>query len=229
MRNKLHFALYLTTVVFVCTIFACGKAREEKADIPVEIEEMSPPPVNETDAVSDHMPNDSELEESFNADTLNEEQLRIFQKRAQQKLQDFINYIEIISNKRYNSQLRLAACQQIEELFADSSVIIDIRFDQIEKDPRTASLFIKDVYNSGYDSIKIKTNSVIVNPAEKLNETLEYVGNITADVTIIGYKKSTIAFYSKGIHKAKTIIHKQEKQFGKDSQTLWSVFIGELN
>lgn len=216
MRKQLHIALFLITSVFICMLLSCGPSREEKQDASFSSSDLAP------------NNNDAKMEETFEADTLSNEQLKVFQQRAQQKLEDFINYIEIISNKTYDSELRLVARNQIVELFADSSILVNVAAGKIEKNPKPVSAFLNEVYQAEYDSIKIKTDSVVVEQPIKADEAMTYIGYVTAKVNIKGYKNGQVSFNSVAIQKAKTIIRKTQKRFGEETRTIWTVALGEL-
>lgn len=216
MRKDLHIALYLITSVFICILWSCGPSSEEQQDFSIY----------SSDLVTNN--NENQMEETFEADTLSNEQLNVFQQRAQQKLDDFINYIEIISNKTYDSELRLLARNQIVELFADSSILVHVAAGKVEKNPQPVSAFLNEIYLSEYDSIKIKTDSVVVAQPIKADEATTYIGYVTAKVNIKGYKNGQVYFNSVAIQKAKTIIRKTEKRFGEETKTIWTVGLGEL-
>jgi len=218
MKQKLHIILNLIMAVIICSMFSCAPSSEEKQEGMPSMDEInSPSPLHETNA-----------SDNFDIDTLNTEQLIVFQKRAQQKLEDLINYIEIISNKSYNSEMRLIAKKQIEDLFVDSTALINISISEMQIKPMATYEFLDQVYKCDYDSIKIKTDSVIVTQPQKVNESFEYIGSISARVEITGFKNSKVSYNSTAIHKAETIIYKTEKQFGEDSRIVWTVAIKEL-
>ncbi len=214
MRKELHIALCLFTALTVSILYSCGPSSREKQESYLSAENT--PSVN-----------NFTLEETFEADTLSHEQLNVFQQRAQQKTEDFISYIEIISNKSYDSLMRLEAKKQIEDLFADSSTLINVAVDKSGKYPTHLYEFINEVYESKYDSIKIKTGSVIMSPPQKAEENA-YNGSLTAEMNVIGYKNAQISFNSEVIHEVKTIIRKTQKQFGNDTRKIWTVTLGEF-
>ena len=222
MRRNTHIILQWMLIGFVSLVLtncASNSSKEESA-----VSSM-------TDSVSATASEKTYLEETFETDTLTKEQLMVFQKRAQEKLQDFINYVEIISNKSYHIELRNEASKQTDNLFADSSVSVNISLSKISetnKSPRSISNFMNDVRSCEYDSIKVKTDSVVISLPEKSDTTLKYLGEISARVKIEGYKNGIVVFNSSTIQKAETIIFKTEKQFGSEKKMLWTASIGAL-
>ena len=216
MRKNLHIALYFISAIFTCMLLSCAGSKEEVQDTATMVEYSTTPIIN-----------DNKLEEAFETDTLSDEQLNVFQQRARQKVQDFINYIEIISNKTYDAQMRLLARNQIEELFADSSVLVTISIAEGKINPKPVSVFLNDVYQSEYDSIKIKTDFIVVTQPKIANETATYIGFIRVKLNIVGYKNAQISFNSHAVHEAKTIIRKTQKHFGEESRMIWTVMLGE--
>lgn len=217
MRKKLHIALYWVVAGFTCFLISCGPSREEKDNVNAMYESNL-----------STMEDNQALEDTFEIDTLNTVQLNVFQQRARQKLQDFINYMEIISNKSYDLELRLIASKQIEDLFAVSTVFVSISIAKEPKNKKTVSQFLNEIYLSDYDSIKVKTDSVVISKPEKSTESIKYIGEVTAKVNIDGYKNGEVIFNSIAIQKAETIITKTQKQFGDETKMVWTASIGEL-
>lgn len=221
MRTKLHIVLYLILTGFVCFIVACAPSSEEKSKYFAAEKVIS-------DSAFVSTTDNKDLEDVFETDSLTTEQLQVFQQRAQQKLQDFINYVEIISNKSYNAELRDVAKQQIKNLFTDSTVLINIPITKTQKIPCTVTEFLNEVKVSDYDSIKVKTDSVVLSQPAKSKEGMKYIGTITGKVSIDGFKNGETIFNSSSIQKAETNISKTKKQFGKESKMVWTVTLGEL-
>lgn len=216
MRKNLHITLYFISAIFTCMLLSCAGTKEEVQDT-ASMAEYSTTPIL----------SDNKLEEAFETEILSAEQLNVFQQRAQQKVQDFTNYLEIISNKTYDAQMRLLARNQIEELFADSSILVTISIAEEKRNPKPLSVFLNDVYQSKYDSIKIKTDSIVVTQPKMANETETYIGFITVKLNIVGYKNAQVSFNSNVNHMAKTVIRKTQKQFGGESRMIWTVTLGE--
>lgn len=215
MKKRFNSVFYSIAIAIACFLAGCNAASEDRAS---------------DDAISDtgaSMYDGDELEKAFEADTLTEDQLRLFQQRAQQKLADFIDYVGIISNKKYDVELRLAAMEQIEQLFIDSSVQIEVGLTEAEQKARPLNAFIEEVYGSKYDSVSIKALSVKTGLPE-LKKQMTYRGTITADASIERYKDGEAIFNTLGTYKAETIIRKVQKQFGSDSSTVWTVTLGEI-
>ena len=216
MIQKLH-ALWFAVLLGLSSLLASCAGNMESAEESFALEEA---PVEEAAYTDD------ELAESFESDTLNNEQLAIFQERAGQKLEDFIDYVKIISNKSFDAQLRLEASKQVLELFADTSVMVNFSIHPDSKTSQSIGEFLKEVRLSQYDSLLIKTDSVVIEPAVKMDNS--YSGSISAKVKILGYQKSKIVFQSKAVHQATSIIQKTQKQFGNEQKMVWIVAIGEV-
>jgi len=216
MRNKFHITLYVVLIGFGF-LMSCSPSSEEKDKVS-----------NSRDLSSESIENNKDLEGAFEADTLNTLQLEAFQQRARQKVQDFINCVEIISNKSYNAELRDVSIKQIKDLFADSTVFINIQITKTQKIPSTISHFLNEVNRSDYDSIKVKTDSVVLSQPEKSKTSTKYIGAVSAKVTINGFKDGKIIFSSITNHTAETCIIKTQKQFGTETKMVWEAAIGEL-
>lgn len=215
MRKKVNFIFYLVFSMNVILLISCG-VKEDKQNEGMN-EQISAPAMDDG----------TQLEEVFKEDLLNTEQLLVFNQRATQKVNDFISYVELISNKSFDSQMRNAAKEQVFALFTDSTISLALDIDTIQKDSHSLSVFLSKVYSSSYDSLKISADSVLISRGFEL-EGKGYSGTIALKIKIEGYVNGRRMFDHTNNHKAKTELVKTSKNFGKNTELIWTVKLGDF-
>lgn len=218
MKKQVHILLVMPLLSILSIWMSCSSASHEK----MEIQE-----VNAVPEMTIAPPASEALEETFESDTLTAEQLTVFQQRGAEKLADFINYIEIISNKRYDKQLRLEIRKQIEGLFETPSTLVAIPITG-NKESKMVSQFLDEIYKGTFDSIKVKTDSVVLSTPVKTTQPLKYEGSVSANVRIMVYRNNKLEFSSMELQRAKTHVIKVEKDFGGKKGRIWEVVLGEM-
>jgi hypothetical protein len=221
MKQNRHIALFVVVISFFMIPVSCSRAPEESEKRGLETVDIATKNETEEKPVSDKT-----LEQAFETDTLTIEQLTAFQQRGAEKLADFINYIELLSNKRYDPRLRLEARKQASALFPDVATPITIAIND-EKKKRSIPAFLDDIYKSKYDSIKVKTDSIILQQPQR-GEGFSYTGHISANVRVTGYKNKKIIYSSSALREAAILIQKIEKDFGGEKKQVWEVMLGEM-
>jgi hypothetical protein len=253
MKKYVHSAFLGVMLSLLSLLVSCSSSREEK-DVQLEVLDSTAENQNDFNVgiATDSIPLTSEdlshsaderetlgelgtmkepnfeshsLDAAFESNSLNAAQLVVFQQRGAEKLADFINYIEIISNKRYDKQLRLEIRKQIIDLFETDQTLVAIPIDG-KKESKPVSKFLDEVYKGGYDSIKVKTDSVVLSPLVK-NDNI-YKGVITGKIKIQAYRNKKMEHNILELQQAKTIVLKVEKDFGGKKQSVWEVMLGEI-
>jgi hypothetical protein len=223
MKTNRHIVLFVGMISFFLMLVSCGPSAEEKQIVePMEIRPLPESSIS-TEEISE--PRET-LEQTFEADTLTVEQLTAFQQRGAEKLADFINYIELMSNKRYDLQLRLEARKQVEALFSDPATPVAIAM-STENRAKTITEFLDEIYKTNYDSIRVRTDSVVLQQPERDMEQ-SYKGTVSAKVNVMGFKNKKMIFSSADLRKATILIRKVEKDFGGEKKQVWEVMLGEM-
>jgi hypothetical protein len=65
------------------------------------------------------------MQNTFTAEILDENSLKAFEKRAEQKLEDFYNFLEVVSTPSYDMKLRQDAKKQALELFSGKECTVE--------------------------------------------------------------------------------------------------------
>ena len=216
MKKQVHIFLQAVAVFFAAALFSCARAEMEKEKALSRNDSLTGAETTGT------------LEEDFEADSLSPAQLQLFQRRAQQKVQDLIDYLQIVANKHYNAELRGIASGQVYELFADSSATIGVPLSQTQQGMRPLPQFLAELETAGYDSIVVKTDSLNIQPLLKSGENQVYTGSVSGRLSISGYTNGHITFSSTSVRTAKTITFKASKQFGTEQKSVWTTAIKEI-
>ena len=171
----------------------------------------------------------NQTDKTFTSLKLSVFELKGFENRAGQKIQDFGDYQSLISNKEYDQQLRKQAIQMLENLFVSKSAKIEKPGKELLNTP-SANLkeYSKALLESAYLKIEIKIADIVwVSPLE-LNEKGEYEG-------IISFTQNNFYFKDKiqiksSIHKRKAqiVLVKTEKDFGNQKEQVWNVYLGHI-
>ena len=150
-----------------------------------------------------------------------------FETAAKEKLHDFINYLELISNKSINIEMRQQAAAQALALFSDTNVAsVSGYFTDTTSLPPTE--FISAVLNSEYDSLKVTVDRMEVkNSFNRINDST-YIGllSITHHVQAFQHKQGKDIF--KGEKLAEIVLQKKEKQFGEEKQLVWDIRLSRM-
>ena len=220
MKKCIPIKLFVIVLGLLNTLVSCGPSHEERAaamDSTDEALNKNISPLNSP----------ASLEQIFEADSLTAEQLVVFQQRGAEKLADFINYVEIISNKQYDKQLRQEIRKQIIDLFESDQTLVAVPLTAI-KESKPVSKFLDEIYKGGYDSIKVKTDSVILSTLVRTDTLPTYKGVISGKVSIQTYRNNKMEHSSLEFQEAKTIVRKVEKDFGGEKRSVWEVMLGEI-
>ena len=181
--------------IFVFTaliLFSCGRSMQEKETVSAK--------EDSTLSFENARKND-EPEMSFLSDTLNEKQKELFGKRAIQKLEDYYGYMEIISNKKYNTTLRDHARSLAKELFLDKENII----------------LAPDSIANAQDSLCVTIYNIAISSSpQSMNDSI-YKGKVVFEEQIGANAKQT---RSRGF-----IIKKIRKNFGSEQNFIWETYL----
>ncbi|HEY6159628.1 MAG TPA: hypothetical protein VI112_00355 [Bacteroidia bacterium] len=155
------------------------------------------------------------LENTFTAKKLSAEELAAFELRAEQKLKDFYNYLEVISNPKYDKKLRQDARTQVLELFVSGEKSI--------VDGKAIDGFL--------DSCMDARSKTIPLPVTEINITKGFNGSNPVNPAIytgtISFSLSRVQGSSEK-HQADIMLIKTEKLFGTEKKLVWTVYLVEI-
>lgn len=189
--NRL-FNILLVTYMIMC--FGCATSPREKRG-----EAMVENPVMQ----------ESELEEQFESEQINAQRLKAFEARAQQKLQDLADYVNILKSPGLDSTFRQQAMNQALALFEAENPENEMIISDFLK-----SLLDVNTKNSAYtiDSIQI-VNPLQATSADRYEGMLSFTDNLAsiANAKEIGM-----------------VLRKTKKEFGAEHKLVWEVFLSQV-
>ncbi|MFL5730640.1 MAG: hypothetical protein ACJ75J_14225 [Cytophagaceae bacterium] len=170
------------------------------------------------------------LENTFVKENLSARDLQVFELRAQQKLKDYANYIEIISDKNFDAELRKEAAGSALRLFSGQDVTVHETLSGGKAKEWKLSDYLSKLNASAYKKIVSQiSNLVLAKPMVKQAEN-SYKGELSYTQITKGYDdKGKEVFSVKAEKKAEVILKKVKKQFGRETEEVWEVFLGRIN
>jgi hypothetical protein len=171
------------------TLLSCGRAMEKEEKMKEQ----------DSSVLSENTIDKTELD--FLTDSLSDKQKELFGKRAIQKLEDYYNYIEILSNKNYDTTLRNHAMVLATELFLDKKNIEPI---------------IDSYSNNSTDSIAVSIHNVSISSVPVTITDSTYRGELVFEERIKNKTK---------IQHINFIIKKGNKHFGQEEHSVWETYL----
>ena len=154
------------------------------------------------------------MENSFTAEKLTNKQVLIFQQRAIQKLQDFYDFLGIVSNPVYEKHMREDAKAQAKQMFYQADCTVD---------GKLAKTYIDSCFG-----LKTRLALKVVNV--KVKDTMKMQANVLDNE----YYQGVITFnLSSGTETTTTktayvVLARSNKQFGAAKKEVWTVFICDI-
>ena len=158
------------------------------------------------------------LDRQFTGDRLSPAQLKAFETRAQQKLSDFIDYVNIVADSSLDSTFRAEAMQQAEQLFVSPQARVTIQsLRQKEGEDTSVHHLLSSLLRNDAPAFRIDTLSV--HHPLTLQDSARYRGALSFYVT--GLDQPTK-------HQASFIIQKADKRFGQETLSTWVVLLESI-
>lgn len=185
---------------------------------------QSATPDMNTKAEADHLAYD------FQRTVLSEAQLQLFERQAQQKVQDLFDYLSLLTDDSLDQELREYAHEQVLELFHDHTAKVPglaIATFSADHLPEYLNLLQQ---NSRKEHIKITWEVISLRQNQSFTpENLIYTGQIQANVRVEIRDKN----HQPQMEEIEVLIDInlsfKTKSFGKDQLRVWEVFLGEIH
>ena len=168
------------------------------------------------------------LHNYFVADTIPNTNLRAFEQRGMHKLMDYANLVEMITNKDVRKRFRKQSAKMAQQLFVSEDVFIEeLGSNNSNKKTVKAKKHFKKLARAKkhlkldfselqiVDHLKLVDDNLLMGSIAFKQDALEIEGDsiISTDVT---YKQAEI------------IVQMVEKQFGTETEIIWTVRIGNI-
>jgi hypothetical protein len=162
-------------------------------------------------------------------DSLTVRNIKAFEQRAIQKLQDLKDYFEILSDSTIEDTFKKQALDMVRGLFAsgDNTITFKLRENQEIKALKVDTFFIS-LQNDKYGVLTLQFYNVsITNTIKKLDES-EYKGVIRFRLFVFEKQGKTKALLNKANMQCDIIAKKVKKKFGNETKQIWEVFLGNI-
>ena len=165
---------------------------------------------------------------TFTANELSRFEIKGFENHAIQKIAEYASYIQIISNKNYDSKLRKQAIILAKKLFNNEN----ISFTNIDTEiTKKQEIFIDELFNSIYDSkfskISVTVSNIVVSKELKPYGN-HFKGKFTFTQASKYYKSNKLVSETELLKEIDIFLIKTEKTFGNEKSIVWNVFLGEI-
>ncbi len=160
------------------------------------------------------------------AERLSEENLEAFEVRAEQKLQDFAEYVGILSDPEKGSALRKRAREQLLELFVDPTTRIS-SFPGPEGETRSYSVerLTKELEEASSAKLRISLEEVKSSPFQRTEEE-RYEGKL--EFRMIREYQGKEGGTQEGEYEVRTLMKRVPKRFGDEEELVWELFLGQM-
>lgn len=202
--NMFKLLLHITTICGIVFLFSCASDSMQESKIATEEAEPA------GGGNSEYTTADFDIETL--PENLSPEQQEAFQLRAKQKFQDFSDYLEILSDKKMNNDLKQHSYKLTMDLFLSDSTTIVINQEKKIK------VLLKE-----YLSLLMKNKK-----SQKFNyKNIQFTENLKRD-SLFNYSAS-ITFEAKNISKTIDVyLIETKKQFGDSEQKTIEIKLGNI-
>ena len=204
----------ISTFIFVLTIL-CAPSCEDEQEI-----------AKREDATLAAATEDIRIE--FETDYLNEASLFAYEITAKQKLSDFSDYLQIMTDTSLDMSFRIKASEMIKSAFISEDVVLQLTDPNMGRaEGLEAKLIIKNGLEDKLALLPFSFDSISVfEPFSRIDNST-YSGVLCFSQNFIdpAYPGQTV----KSIKKYNDIyVLKKPKVFGKDTMMIWNVRLGEI-
>lgn len=169
------------------------------------------------------------FEQTFTTKKPSNFQLKGFEARAIQKIHDFGDYINLLSNKNYDLKLRKRAIQMFEGLFFDKTVVVnDPEKELINSKKAAIQAYSKAILESKYSEIKVKITDIWLVEQLQPAKNNTYKGSISFKQENQYYTNKSLINSSIETKQVEVLLVKTTKNFGNKKEQVWNVFLGEI-
>ncbi|MFT5823680.1 MAG: hypothetical protein ACI8ZM_004942 [Crocinitomix sp.] len=170
------------------------------------------------------------LENDFSKSILGEENVAAFEARAKQKVEDFCNYIQLVSNKGFDEKFRQHSHKSALSLFNSDQCLINDSIVTGVDSLVTISNFLDAVFETQFHQIEGQASQIILQDELTLSEDGNYAGTISYVQTLTCFDKAGIVIEK--VVENKTVgvtLNRKTKSFGTTEKIIWVVELCDIN
>ena len=156
-------------------------------------------------------------------------ELKGYEGRAVQKIQEFADYIQIISNGEYDMTFREHALAMAKKMFYNEKVKIG-NSDKFISSFKTMELndYLNAFLKTGYTKIavEIQDQQYVENLSQ--NKSNAYSGKLLFNQTSSYFKDNLVQNSTSEKKEVDIVLQMTEKNFGKKTKSVWNVYLGDI-
>lgn len=180
----------------------------------------------------DQGPAQKVLKKELTSEEPSKASLKAFESRAEQKLKDLGEYLEIASDSSYSKAFRKRAAEQAIQLFDHGEEKLEgFPLNETERSDTTVQGFFQILVSKSSPLIETRFRSIGTSPLEEEKEKkARYRGELRFEL-ICEFRKhpEEEAFAQRRVEMEGTsILKKVAKRFGDEEEEVWEVFLGSL-
>ncbi len=169
------------------------------------------------------------LENDFSKSTLGAENVAAFEVRAKQKVVDFCNYIQLISNKNFDEKLRLHSQKSALKLFNSNQCVVNDSLITGNDSLILVSDFFDAIFETEHQQIVGQASNIVLEDELTLTETGDYAGTITYTQTLTCYDEEGNVINTIVENKiVGVILSRKTKSFGATDKMIWVVNLCDI-
>lgn len=163
-----------------------------------------------------------------NTQKLSSFELEGYEEHAIEKIKEYANYLEIISNKNYDKKLKESAIELTLDLFINkNSEIIFFEKDKLDKNRLKIEEYLDFFMNSEYDKITVEIETSWLN--QKMTRFKDfYLAEVEFMQTNSYYKHDKIYSEETVIFKVDIYLKQIVKKFGDEQIKVWTIYLDDI-
>lgn len=206
-----NYILSLLIVWLVCSADGCN----ENAGMMERIEENQIASIKDT------------IRDVFEAGFPDDHLLRAYEESAKHRLADFADYLKISSDSSVDIVFRKHAAEMAGKLFKSASADVSLWDSSPQSGRISIDSLIKTSLAGCINSFIIPVETIINSPLKMKNDSV-YQGSISFYPQRNQYTKNDSPETGKSPLVIEVYALKKVKHFGKESLTVWEVFLGDI-
>lgn len=187
--------------------------------------------VDRSDESASDFTDSSFLIEEFSnleVDNLSDNNIVAFEQRAMQKLEDFSDFLAILSDTTIDSEFKKQAALMAVEIFINTENTISFSLsDDLSADEQTIEAFLLELQNGKLGILSIEIQNVSTSQKMKQSNNQEYKGLMKLELSIANKRETQIKKNTVQLE-CEVMAKKVDKEFGNTSKMVWEVFLGDI-
>ena len=190
---------------FAMLLTCCATANREDVSLPSEL------PVGKTTSPG-------ALEKQVLAPLLDPAVLRAYESKALSKIEDYYQYLHVISNPSYDTTFRRQAIKQALGLFTSGS---DTPYTGLDNMALSLSPFLEELYQGKWGEVTYAMSQVTLRHSLEISNDTTYRGQVTYLLVPNGQREQRERVLQD------IVVKKVTTDFGAEVQEVWKVFLGK--